>query len=68
MLEKLLINRINHHVFAHDIMNKNQYGFTLQRCTTNAAMTVKGFVEEGLAAGEIIVLVSLDVKGAFVAA
>jgi len=29
-------------------------------------MAVKGFVEEGLVAGEFIVLVSLDVKGAFV--
>jgi len=67
VLEKLLINRINHHVFAHD-MNKNQYGFTPQRSTTDAAMAVKGFVEEGLAAGEIIVLISLDVKGAFDAA
>jgi hypothetical protein len=27
VLEKLLINKTNHHVFAHDIMNKNQYGF-----------------------------------------
>jgi hypothetical protein len=68
VLEKLLINRINHHVFTHDIMNKNQYGFTPQRSTTDAAMAVKGFVEEGLAAGEIIVLISLDVKGAFDAA
>jgi hypothetical protein len=65
VLQELLINRINHHVFAHDIMNKNQYGFTPQRSTTDAAMAVKGFVEEGLAAGEIIVLISLDVKGAF---
>jgi len=49
-------------------MNKNQYGFTPQRSTTDAAMAVKGFVEEGLAAGEIVVLISLDVKGAFDAA
>jgi hypothetical protein len=68
VLEKLLINRISHHVFAHDIMNQNQYGFTPQRSTADAAMAVKGFVEEGLAAGEIIVLISLDVKGAFEAA
>jgi hypothetical protein len=46
-------------------MNKNQYGFTPQRSTTDAAMAVKGFVEEGLAAGKIVVLISLDVKGAF---
>jgi len=51
VLQKLLINRINHHVFAHDIMNKNQYGFTPQRRTTDAAMAVKGLLEEGLAAG-----------------
>jgi len=31
-------------------------------------MAVKGFVEEGLVAKELIVLVSLDVKGAFDAA
>jgi len=68
VLEKLLINRINHHVFAHDIMNKNQFGFTPQKSTTDAAMAVKGFVEEGLSAGEIIVLISLNVKGAFDAA
>jgi hypothetical protein len=49
-------------------MNQNQYGFTPQRSTTDAAMAVKGFVEEGLAIGEIIVLISLDVKGAFDAA
>jgi len=68
VLEKQLINRINHHVFTHDIMNKNQFGFTPQRSTTDAAMAVKGFIEEGLSAGEIIVLISLDVKGAFDAA
>jgi len=48
VLEKLLINRINHHVFAHDIMNKNQSGFTPQRSTTDAAMAVKEFVQQGL--------------------
>ena len=68
VLEKLLIDRINHHVFSHDHMSKNQYGFTPQKSPTDAAMAVKGFVEEGLAAGEIIALISLDVKGAFDAA
>ena len=46
-------------------MSKHQYGFTPQRSTTDAAMAVNGFVEEGLAAGEIIALISLEVKGAF---
>jgi len=48
VLEKLLINKINHHVFAQDIMNKNQFGFAPEMRTTDAAMAVKGFVEEGL--------------------
>jgi hypothetical protein len=52
VLKKLLIDRINHHLFAH-IMNKNQYGFTPQRSTTSAAMAVKEFVEEILTAEEI---------------
>jgi len=68
VLDKLLINRIDYHVFTHDIMNKNQFGITPQWSTTDAAMAVKGFIEEGLSAGEIIVLISLDVKGAFDAA
>ena len=53
--EKVLINRINRHVFSHDLMNNNQYGFTPQRSTIDAAMAVKALVEEGLAA-EVIVL------------
>jgi hypothetical protein len=68
VLEKALINRINHHVFFHDLINKNQYSFTPQRGTIDAAMAVKDFVEKRLVAGEVIVLVSLDVKGAFDAA
>jgi len=66
--EKVLINRINHHVFSHAFMNTHQYGFTPQKGTIDAAMEVKKFVKEGLAAGEVIILISLDVKGAFDAA
>jgi hypothetical protein len=46
-------------------MHNNQYGFTPQRSTIDAAMTVKDFVEESLKAGEVIAIASLDVKGAF---
>ena len=68
VLEKVLINRINHHIYSHDLVNTNHYGFTPQRNTIDAAMAVKDFVEEGLVAGELIVSISLDVKGAFAAA
>jgi len=49
-------------------MNNNQYGFTPQKSTTDAAMTVKNVVTDGLTAGHVLVIVSLDVKGAFDAA
>jgi len=49
-------------------MNKNQYGFTPQKSTNDAAITVKNVVTDGLAAGDVLVIVSLDVKGAFDAA
>jgi len=39
-----------------------------QKGTIDAATEIKEFVKEGLPAGEIIVLISLDVKGAFDAA
>jgi len=63
-LEKIMINRINHHVYSRGYMNENQYGFRPQKCTIDVAMAIKDFVQ-GLAAGEVIALISLDVQGAF---
>jgi hypothetical protein len=31
VLEKLLINRINHHVYSREYMSDNQFGFRLQK-------------------------------------
>ena len=67
VLEKVLISRINH-IFSQGIMKTNQYGFTPQKGTIDVAMEVKDFVMVGLAAGEVIVLASLDIKGALEAA
>ena len=68
VLEKLLINRINYQIYSHYLMSGNQYSFMPQKSTTDAAMAVKGFVEEALKAGDIVILICLDVKGAFDAA
>jgi len=65
VLEKLLINRINHHAYSPGHMNENQFGFRPQKSTVDAAMAIKAFVQETLDAGEIIALISLDVQGAF---
>jgi hypothetical protein len=62
ILEKVLINRINHYIYTKGYMNNNQYGFTQQVSTTDAAKAVKGMIEEGLNVGEVIVIVSLDVE------
>jgi hypothetical protein len=67
VMEKILITRINYWAYSTNFIN-NQYGFIPQRSTIDAAMAVKNFVDEGLNAGEIIVLGSLGVKGAFDAA
>jgi hypothetical protein len=65
ILEKALINRINHHIYSTEFLNKNQYGFIPKTSKINAIMAVKEFVQEGFSKGEITVIVSLDVEGAF---
>ena len=64
VLEKVMINRIKHHVYTNDYINKNQYGFTPQLSTIDAAMAVKDSVEDKFNSGEFTTLVSLDVEGA----
>jgi len=49
-------------------MNENQYSFRPQKYTVDAAMSTKGFVQQGREAVEVIALVSLNVQGAFKAA
>ena len=68
MFEKLLITRINHHVYSRGYMNEKQFGFRPQKSTVEAALTIKTFVQESLDAGDVIALISLDVQGAFDAA
>jgi len=65
VLEKILINRIMHHVYTNNLLNNNQFGFTPKKSTTDVAMTVKKYVEEGLQHGLITIIVTLDVRGAF---
>jgi hypothetical protein len=57
-----------HHIYKHNLLNQNQFGFTPKKSATDAAMAAKEFVENGLNQGLITILVSLDVKGTFDAA
>jgi hypothetical protein len=65
VLEKLMINRINHHGFTTPYINKNQYVFMPPTSTIDAVMPLKDYIEEGFRSEEVAVLVNLDVEGAF---
>jgi len=65
LLGKLLIIRINYHMYSQGHMNENQFGFRAQKSTIDAAKVVEEFVQDSLASGDVLVLVSLDVQGAF---
>jgi ribonuclease HI len=68
VLDKLMIDRILHHVHSTAGLNTHQYGFTPKRGTVDAAMTVKAITEENLGQNNCTSVVSLDVRGAFDAA
>jgi hypothetical protein len=53
---------------TNNLLNRNQYGFTPQTGTIDAAMAINDFVEVSLEVGRIAVLVTLEVRGAFDAA
>ena len=48
VLEKLLIDRIMHHINSNDLLNHNQYGFKPYKSTVNALMALKDYVHQSL--------------------
>ena len=62
VLEKLLIDRIKHHIFSRILLNGNQYGFLPQKSTVGGAMAVKDFPTEYLQRMNYVIMVSLDVR------
>jgi hypothetical protein len=67
LLEKLLIDRINHHLHT-ELLNRNQYGFIPQKSTVDAEMTAKHYALSHIQQRNYDIMVSLDVQGAFDAA
>jgi Reverse transcriptase (RNA-dependent DNA polymerase). len=65
IMQKILVTRINYWANSTNFLNNSQYRFTLKRSTIDAGMAVKNIVEEGFKTGEVIILVSLDIKIAF---
>ena len=65
VFEKLLIKRILHHLHKTEFLNENQYGFTPQKNTIDAAMEARKSIEPQLEKGRVVIMVRLDVRGAF---
>jgi hypothetical protein len=57
-----------HHLYKTNFLNHNHFGFIHQKSTIDAAMSVKKFIEPELERRRVVILTSLDVKGAFGAA
>jgi hypothetical protein len=68
VLEKLVINRINNHASSTGYLNMKQYGFRPQTSAIDGVLALKEYVGDGFRAGEITIIVSLDVGAAFNAA
>jgi len=45
VLQKLLTNRINHHLYKNKLLTKKQYGFIQQKTTIDAIKEAKRFIE-----------------------
>ena len=56
-----------HQLYKTEFLNHNQFGFIPQKSTTEAAMMVKQFIGPELER-RVVIMTSLDVKGAFNAA
>ena len=65
ILDKLLINRINYHLYKNELLTKRQFGFTPQRNTIDATMEAKSFIVHILGNRGLVIMASLDVQGAF---
>ena len=57
-----------HHLYKTEFLNNNQFGFIPQKSTTDAAITVKQFIGPELERRRVVIMISLDLKGAFEAA
>ena len=53
ILEKAMINRINHHIYSTEFLNRNKYGFIPQTSTIDAIMAVKELFRKDLEKGKL---------------
>ena len=65
LLEKLIINRINQHLFSKNLLSKSQFGFRPNVSTEDAVQYVDTLGRNALLKGEYLLIIVLDISGAF---
>ena len=65
---KKIINKIMHYTYSNNLLNKNQFGFTPRKSSTDATLAVKVYILEGIKQGHITVRISPSARGTFDAA
>ncbi|GBM51521.1 hypothetical protein AVEN_108534-1, partial [Araneus ventricosus] len=64
ILEKLLLERLNHYLRGNNLQHPNQYGFRTNRSTEEATLHLPDKVNTGKNSQHAL-MISLDIKGAF---
>lgn len=65
VLEKAMTNRILWKLGREELLSPRQYGFLPQRSTEDALYDATEIIKNGLSKKQIVVVVSLDIEGAF---
>ncbi|GBM32827.1 Retrovirus-related Pol polyprotein from type-1 retrotransposable element R1 [Araneus ventricosus] len=64
-LDKLITQRLFHHLLSNSHLHQHQYGFTPGRCATDAILQLKNWINTARELEQHSVIVSLDIKSAF---
>ena len=65
LLEKLLVNRLTHHLETNNLLHAHQFGFRENHSCDKALDTILKTCNDLITAGNYTTLVSLDIQGAF---
>ncbi|GBN90278.1 Putative protein in type-1 retrotransposable element R1DM [Araneus ventricosus] len=64
-LDKMITQRLFHHLLSNNYLHQHQYGFTPGRCATDAILQLKSWIKTARENEQHSVIVSLDIKSAF---
>jgi ribonuclease HI len=65
VLEKLVINRINYHMYSNNLLSELQFGFTPQKSTEDAINHLLNLAKNQIKKHQYLLVILLDIKGAF---